>query len=91
LRKIQKLPRNTTCSEKFTINRGFVGFAPIDLTALDGFHADRTDSPRTATRNALDRNTEALSRPVNRKTFPFGFCHYSHEPTDTLRTAKVTT
>ncbi|WP_204336617.1 hypothetical protein, partial [Proteus mirabilis] len=56
----QKVPD----SEKITVNLGFVDLGRIDLMVRDGFYANRADFIRTAVRNQLDRQEEAVRHSV---------------------------
>ena len=47
-------------SEKITLNLGFVDLGRIDLMVRDGFYANRADFIRTAVRNQLDRQEDAV-------------------------------
>jgi Arc/MetJ-type ribon-helix-helix transcriptional regulator len=54
-------------SEKITINLWVVDLGGIDLLACEGFYSNRTDLIRTAIRNPLDRQQDALDRLLTRK------------------------
>ena len=51
-------------SEKLTLNLGFVDLGQIDLLVRDGFYANRADFIRTAVRNQLDRQGDAVKQSV---------------------------
>ncbi len=72
-------------SEKITVNLGFVDLGQIDLLVQDGFYANRTDFIRTAIRNQLDRQGDAVRKSVARKTLDLGLCHYSREALEAVR------
>jgi Arc/MetJ-type ribon-helix-helix transcriptional regulator len=59
-------------SEKITINLGYVDLGQIELLVAEGFYANRTDFIRTAIRNQLDRQSEALRQSTARRTMELG-------------------
>lgn len=59
-------------SEKITINLGHVDLGRIDLLVQDGFYGNRTDFIRTAIRNQLAAEAEAVSRSIQRHTLEMG-------------------
>ena len=59
-------------SEKVTINLGFVDLGHIDLLVSEGFYANRTDFIRTAIRNQLSTQNEAVRQVVARKMLVLG-------------------
>jgi Arc/MetJ-type ribon-helix-helix transcriptional regulator len=59
-------------NEKITINLGFVDLGRIDLLVQDGFYANRTDFIRTAIRNQLGAQAEAVSQSIARHTLDLG-------------------
>ena len=54
-------------SEKITLNLGFVDLGHIDLMVRDGFYANRADFLRTAVRNQIGRQAEAVQQSIARK------------------------
>jgi hypothetical protein len=62
--KTQEVRPKVPDSEKVTINLGFVDLGTIDLLVHDGFYANRTDFIRTAIRNQLDRQADAVRQSV---------------------------
>ena len=50
-------------SEKITVNLGFIDLGHIDLLVQEGFSI-RTDFIRTAIRNQLDRQNDAVKQSV---------------------------
>jgi Arc/MetJ-type ribon-helix-helix transcriptional regulator len=74
-------------AEKITINLGLVDLGRIDLLVSEGFYANRTDFIRTAIRNQLQVNTEAINQTVARRTLVLGAEHFSRERLETLRAA----
>lgn len=66
-------------SEKITINLGFVDLGQIDLLVREGFYSNRTDFIRTAIRNQLDRQNDAVRQSVARHRLDIGMRLYSRE------------
>ncbi len=83
--KAQALRTKPPDSEKITINLGFVDLGHIDLMVEDGFYANRTDFIRTAIRNQLDRQVEAVRQSVARKALDLGLRHYSRTELEAAR------
>lgn len=73
-------------SEKITINIGFVDLGQIDLLVAEGFYGNRTDFIRTAIRNQLAGQADAVKQVVARKMLVLGLQHFS---AGDLRTAKA--
>ena len=63
-----KQPEN----EKITINLGYVDLGQIDLLVSEGFYSNRTDFIRTAIRNQLDRQGEAVRQSIVRRELDLG-------------------
>ena len=59
-------------TEKATINLGFVDLGHIDLLVAEGFYGNRTDFIRTAIRNQLAAQQEAVRQVVSRKSLVLG-------------------
>jgi Arc/MetJ-type ribon-helix-helix transcriptional regulator len=74
-------------SEKITINLGFVDLGRIDLLVAEGFYANRTDLIRTAIRNQLDRDAEAVKGSVVRRRLDLGLRHYTRADLEAARDA----
>ncbi|HEX4765306.1 MAG TPA: CopG family transcriptional regulator [Lichenihabitans sp.] len=74
-------------SEKITINLGFVDLGRIDLMVRDGFYANRADFIRTAVRNQLDRQDDALRQSAARRRLSLGVSHYSKRDLEAARAA----
>ena len=70
--KVLQLRERVPDSEKITINLGYVDLGRIDLLVQEGFFSNRTDFIRTAIRNQLSRQTEEVSRSINRHTLEVG-------------------
>jgi len=68
-----------TESEKITINLGYVDLGQIDLLVREGFYANRTDFIRTAIRNQLDRQSDAVRQSVARYQLDMGLRIYSRQ------------
>ena len=78
-------PPRPTDSEKITINLGYVDLGQIDLLVREGFYSNRTDFIRTAIRNQLDRQNEAVRQSVNRQQLELGMRHYGRAELETMR------
>jgi Arc/MetJ-type ribon-helix-helix transcriptional regulator len=74
-------------SEKITVNLGFVDLGRIDLMVRDGFFANRADFIRTAVRNQLDRQEEAVRQSVTRRQLRLGLSHYTRADLEAARDA----
>ena len=79
-----------TDSEKITINLGFVDLGQIDLLVKEGFYSNRTDFIRTAIRNQLDRQTEAVRHSVARHQLDLGLRQYSRHDLERAQAAGET-
>jgi Arc/MetJ-type ribon-helix-helix transcriptional regulator len=77
--KLHELRPKLGDSEKITINLGYVDLGQIDLLVREGFYANRTDFIRTAIRNQLDRQNEAVRHSVARYQLDMGLRLYSRE------------
>ena len=66
-------------SEKITINLGFVDLGQIDLLVSEGFYSNRSDFIRTAIRNQLDRQNDAVRQSVARHQLDIGLRLYSRQ------------
>ena len=55
-----------------SINLGFVDLGHIDLLVAEGFYGNRTDFIRTAIRNQLAAQQEAVRQVVSRKSLVLG-------------------
>ncbi|MDH3029924.1 MULTISPECIES: CopG family transcriptional regulator [Methylobacterium] len=74
-------------SEKITVNLGFVDLGRVDLMVRDGFYANRADFIRTAVRNQLDRQEEAVRQSVARRKLRLGLSHFSRADLEAARDA----
>ena len=77
--KLHELRPKLADSEKITINLGYVDLGQIALLVREGFYANRTDFIRTAIRNQLDRQNEAVRHSVARYQLDMGLRLYSRE------------
>ncbi len=59
-------------SEKITINLGHVDLGRIDLMVQEGFYSNRTDFIRTAIRNQLSAQGDALANSLERHSLELG-------------------
>ena len=76
-------------SEKITVNLGFVDLGRIDLMVRDGFYANRADFIRTAVRNQLERQDDAVRQSVTCRQLSLGLSHYSKGDLETARDARA--
>lgn len=78
-----KFPDN----EKITINLGYVDLGRVDLLVQEGFYSNRSDFIRTAIRNQLDTQSDALSKSIERHTMDLGLRDYSVADLEAVRSA----
>ena len=74
-------------SEKITVNLGFVDLGRVDLMVRDGFYANRADFIRTAVRNQLDRQEDAVRQALGRRKLSLGLSHYGRRDLEAARDA----
>ncbi|MGH1574367.1 CopG family transcriptional regulator [Methylobacterium sp. P31] len=84
---VRELRPKSPDSEKLTINLGFVDLGHIDLLVRDGFYANRADFIRTAVRNQLERQGDAVKQSVARKQLSLGLSHYTRQDLEAARDA----
>jgi len=84
---VRELRSKSPDSEKLTLNLGFVDLGHIDLLIRDGFYANRADFIRTAIRNQLDRQGEAVKQSFARKQLSLGLSHYTVQDLEAARDA----
>lgn len=84
---VRELRPRASDSEKLTINLGFVDLGQIDLLVRDGFYANRADFIRTAIRNQLERQGEAVKQSAARKQLNLGLSQYSRQALEAARDA----
>lgn len=77
-------------TEKVTINLGYVDLGHIDLLVREKFYTNRTDFIRTAIRNQLDRQNEAVKQCLARRQLDFGLRQYSRDDLETVQAAGET-
>ncbi len=78
-----KLPE----SEKITVNLGFVDLGHIDLLVAEGFYSNRTDFIRTAIRNQLSAQAEAVRQVVARKMLVLGLQRFGRAELEAVQAA----
>jgi Arc/MetJ-type ribon-helix-helix transcriptional regulator len=88
--KVHQLRPNVPDSEKITINLGFVDLGHVDLLVQEGFYSNRTDFIRTAIRNQLDRQNDAVKQSVARRHLDLGLRQYSRHDLETAQAAGET-
>ena len=59
-------------NEKITLNLGHVDLGRIDLLVQEGFYANRSDFIRTAIRNQLTAQDDAVARSIARHSLDLG-------------------
>ena len=74
-------------TEKVTINLGFVDLGHIDLLVAEGFYGNRTDFIRTAIRNQLAAQQEAVRQVVTRKALVLGLQRFGRAELEAVRRA----
>ena len=74
---VHELRPKTPDSEKITVNLGFIDLGRVDLMVRDGFYANRADFIRTAVRNQLERQDDAVRQSVARRQLKLGLSHYT--------------
>lgn len=80
----------TAESEKVTVNLGFVDLGHIDLLVAEGFYSNRTDFIRTAIRNQLSVQQEAVRQVVSRKSLVLGLQRFSRADLEAVQRAGET-
>ncbi len=74
-------------TEKITVNLGFVDLGHIDLLVAEGFYSNRTDFIRTAVRNQLSVQQEAVRQVVSRKSLVLGLQRFTRADLESLQRA----
>ena len=74
-------------NEKITINLGFVDLGHIDLLVAEGFYSNRTDFIRTAIRNQLSTQNEAVRQVVARKMLVLGLQRFGRAELEAIQAA----
>jgi Arc/MetJ-type ribon-helix-helix transcriptional regulator len=84
---VYKLRDKAGESEKITVNLGYVDLGRIDLLVQEGFYSNRTDFIRTAIRNQLTVEGEAVKQSIIRHTLELGLRDYSRADLEAVRAA----
>jgi Arc/MetJ-type ribon-helix-helix transcriptional regulator len=66
-------------TEKITVNVGIVDLGRVDLLVQEGFYSSRADFIRTAIRNQLERQRNAVDSITTRKSMVIGTLGYSRK------------
>jgi Arc/MetJ-type ribon-helix-helix transcriptional regulator len=74
-------------SEKITINLGFVDLGRVDLLVQEGFYSNRTDFIRTAIRNQLGAEADAVNKSIVRHTLELGLRDYTRADLEVVKSA----
>jgi Arc/MetJ-type ribon-helix-helix transcriptional regulator len=85
--EVHELRPKTPDSEKITVNLGFIDLGRVDLMVRDGFYANRADFIRTAVRNQLERQDDAVCQSVARRQLKLGLSHYTRQDLEAARDA----
>lgn len=88
--KIVPARPRTPETEKVTVNLGYVDLGHIDLLVSEGFYGNRTDFIRTAIRNQLVSQQEAVLQVVRRKALVLGIQRFSREELQAAQSAGET-
>jgi Arc/MetJ-type ribon-helix-helix transcriptional regulator len=72
-------------TEKITVNVGIVDLGRIDLLVQEGFYSSRADFIRTAIRNQLERQKEAVDSISTRKSMVIGTLGYNRKDLEKKR------
>src|SRR5271168_1949095 len=74
-------------SEKITVSLGCIDLGRVDLMVRDGFYANRADFIRTAMRNQLERQDDAVRQSVAPRQLTLGLSHYTTQDLEAARAA----
>ncbi|CAN7751441.1 MULTISPECIES: hypothetical protein [unclassified Ensifer] len=74
-------------SEKITINLGYVDLGRIDVLVQEGCYSNRSDFIRTAIRNQLTAEAEAVKQSIVRHRLELGLRDYSRAELESLKAA----
>ena len=74
-------------SEKITINLGYVDLGRIDLLVHEGFYSNRSDFIRTAIRNQLLSQKEAVTNSIVRQTLELGLRDFGRAELEAVEAA----
>src|SRR4028119_638486 len=84
---VHELRPRAADSEKITINLGYVDLGHIDLLVQEGFYSNRTDFIRTAIRNQLDHQADAVKQSVARHQLDLGLRQYRRQDLEAVKAA----
>ena len=82
---LHELRPKTPDSEKITVNLGFIDLGRLDLMVRDGFYANRADFIRTAVRNQLEKQDDAVRQSVERRQLKLGLSYYTRHDLEVAR------
>ncbi len=74
-------------TEKVTVNLGFVDLGHIDLLVAEGFYSNRTDFIRTAIRNQLSAQQDAVRQVISRKSLVLGLQRFTRADLESVQRA----
>jgi Arc/MetJ-type ribon-helix-helix transcriptional regulator len=83
----RRLREKINDSEKITINIGYVDLGRIDLLVQEGFYSNRSDFIRTAIRNQLSAQSDAVTKSIGRHTLELGLRDYNRADLEALSAA----
>ena len=83
-------PLKPADTEKVTINLGHVDLGRIDLLVQEGFYSNRTDFIRTAIRNQLTAQGDAVAKSIDRHMLELGLRDISRAELEAAREAGET-
>ena len=86
--KVKDLRTKLPESEKITLNLGFIDLGRVDLMVRDGFYSNRADFIRTAIRNQLERQEDALRLSVARRQLKLGLSYFTRAELEAARDAR---
>ena len=84
---VQPLREKGGETEKITINLGYVDLGRIDLLVQERFYSNRTDFIRTAIRNQLAAQADAVTGSIERHTLELGLREYTRTDLENVRAA----
>lgn len=84
---VYKLREKNSESEKITINLGYVDLGRVDLLVQEGFYSNRSDFIRTAIRNQLASEGEAVKQSIIRQTLELGLRDYTKADLQAVKAA----
>ncbi|RKF15316.1 CopG family transcriptional regulator [Roseovarius spongiae] len=85
MRNVRQISDKFPDNEKITINLGYVDLGRIDLLVQEGFYSNRSDFIRTAIRNQLDTQGDAVTKTIERHTMELGLRDYSRAELEALK------